>query len=258
MFVWVFGSSIVVLIVMKVLPLLFLPVFGLAFSPSRGLPFSRVPTRGASRLHAIDPSAMTSALADLHHFGSHVLQNANVDAIAHGGSHASGHFGSQASMIIADAQAATADVVEAGKEKSDWWANFINLFKQALLFVHDDLVDPQLQKLGITETWGYSIAAFTFLVRSTLVPLSVQQTKSSEYMKALKPYQQEIKEKFKDNKDMQNKAIGKLFEDANQNPLAGKGGRHAARTHTRAREIGECVCVCVCGVYVCLFDFYRR
>ena len=47
------------------------------------------------------------------------------------------------------------------------------------------------------------------------------QTKSAEYMKALKPYQNEIKEKFADNKDMQNRALSKLFEDANQNPLAG-------------------------------------
>lgn len=31
----------------------------------------------------------------------------------------------------------------------------------------------------------------------------------------------EIREKFKDNKDAQNRAIGKLYEDANQNPLAG-------------------------------------
>jgi YidC/Oxa1 family membrane protein insertase len=31
----------------------------------------------------------------------------------------------------------------------------------------------------------------------------------------------EIKEKFKDNKDQQNRAMGKLYEDANQNPLAG-------------------------------------
>jgi YidC/Oxa1 family membrane protein insertase len=31
----------------------------------------------------------------------------------------------------------------------------------------------------------------------------------------------EIKEKMKDNKDAQNRAIAKLYEDANQNPLAG-------------------------------------
>jgi len=37
----------------------------------------------------------------------------------------------------------------------------------------------------------------------------------------LKPYQDDIKEKFKDNKDMLNRATAKLFEDANANPFAG-------------------------------------
>ena len=54
-----------------------------------------------------------------------------------------------------------------------------------------------------------------------MLPLSIQQTKSSEYIKLLKPYQDEIKEKFKDNKDMANRATAKLFEDANANPLSG-------------------------------------
>ena len=40
-------------------------------------------------------------------------------------------------------------------------------------------------------------------------------------MKALKPYVAKVREKYKDNKDQMNRAIGKLYEDANQNPLAG-------------------------------------
>jgi len=59
------------------------------------------------------------------------------------------------------------------------------------------------------------------VVRSLLVPLSIQQSQSSEYMKALKPYQAEIKKKFKNNQDAQNRAIAKLYEDAQQNPLSG-------------------------------------
>lgn len=59
------------------------------------------------------------------------------------------------------------------------------------------------------------------VMRSLLLPLSVQQSKSTEYTKALKPYMKEIKEKFKDNQDMQNRATAKLYEDAKQNPLAG-------------------------------------
>lgn len=42
-----------------------------------------------------------------------------------------------------------------------------------------------------------------------------------EYQKALKPYLKEIKEKFKDNQEAINRATGKLYEDADQNPLTG-------------------------------------
>lgn len=58
-------------------------------------------------------------------------------------------------------------------------------------------------------------------VRTLLLPLSIQTTKSSEYIKTLKPYQDEIRKKFKDNQDMMNRALAKLLEDADANPLAG-------------------------------------
>ena len=58
-------------------------------------------------------------------------------------------------------------------------------------------------------------------VRSLLVPLSFQQSKSTELTKALKPYIDEINTKFKDNDNRKNQLIGKLYEDANQNPLSG-------------------------------------
>lgn len=75
----------------------------------------------------------------------------------------------------------------------------------------------------VTCTVSYCNNLFIILgtgVRALLVPFSIQQSKSSEYMKALKPYQQKIKEKYTD-KNMQNRAISKLFEDAQANPLAG-------------------------------------
>lgn len=40
-------------------------------------------------------------------------------------------------------------------------------------------------------------------------------------MKALKPYIKDIKEKYKGNDNAANQAIGRLYADANQNPLAG-------------------------------------
>eukprot|EP00522_Entomoneis_paludosa_P000234 CAMPEP_0172472624 /NCGR_PEP_ID=MMETSP1065-20121228/68433_1 /TAXON_ID=265537 /ORGANISM="Amphiprora paludosa, Strain CCMP125" /LENGTH=499 /DNA_ID=CAMNT_0013230773 /DNA_START=109 /DNA_END=1608 /DNA_ORIENTATION=+ len=119
------------------------------------------------------------------------------------------------SNLIADAAAAAGDAKELG-----WWGQYINLFKMTLNGVHS-AVDGPLRSVGIDQTWGISIALFTIGVRSLLVPLSIQQSQSAEYMKALKPYIAEIKEKFKDNQDAQNKALGKLYEDADQNPLSG-------------------------------------
>lgn len=150
------------------------------------------------------------------------------------------HILAQSSAWIADASAAVADAVDfdaatgaasdavsdavaaaaATANDDSLWESYVQLYKNGLAFVHDNIVDEPLRKAGFTQTWGVSIFLFTASVRSLLIPFSIQQNKSSEYMKALKPYQKKIKEKYADEK-MQNKAIGKLFEDANQNPLAG-------------------------------------
>lgn len=130
--------------------------------------------------------------------------------------HAAHDFFASTSTLLSDAAAATA---EEAKEAS-WWDNYLQIFKNILTFVHDT-VDGPLSKAGIENTWGIAIALFTMSMRALLIPLSIQQNKSAEYMKALKPYMNEIKEKFKDNEDARNQATGKLLEDANQNPLAG-------------------------------------
>jgi len=133
------------------------------------------------------------------------------------------------STILSDAAAAAADVspvdidasdvVEAAKE-GGWWKSYLSFFQAGLENVHST-IDPPLRSIGVEQTWGPSIAIFTAGVRSLLIPLSVQQSKQSEYTKALKPYQDEIKEKFKDRKELQNRATAKLYEDAGTNPLTG-------------------------------------
>jgi len=123
----------------------------------------------------------------------------------------------QTSTWIADS---SADAAVASATDDSWWESYIQLYKNGLAFVHDHIVDEPLRKTGFTQTWGPSIFLFTAAVRSLLIPFSISQNKSSEYMKALKPYQKKIKEKYADEK-MQNKAIAKLYEDAKQNPLAG-------------------------------------
>lgn len=187
-----------------------------------------------------------SAARRLHHDTAPLsaLGPEHVDALSTALSHSD--FVATSSQLLADAADAAVDATK----DSGWWQSYLNLFKSALTLVHST-IDPPLRSMGITETWGISIAVFTacmyskyggwyivfmidshsliktlpFLffaaVRTLLVPLSVQQSKSTEYMKALKPYMNEIKQKFPDNEEMRNRVTAKLFEDAQQNPLAG-------------------------------------
>jgi len=190
-----------------------LPI-GSAFTPSPQL-IQRTSTRSSSStsINLVTPEVV-DIHTNLHHLSSSVVLPDHHDILA------------QTSTWISDAADATADVVvkldNRGNpiDENSWWEIYIQGYKRGLAFVHDKVVDPQLQKIGITQTWGPSIFLFTASVRALLIPFSISQNKSTEYTKALKPYQKKIKEKYSD-KDMQNKAIAKLYEDAQQNPLAG-------------------------------------
>lgn len=150
--------------------------------------------------------------------------NVNLDHLASQYDGAMQQIIASSSHLISDASAAVAtmdgDAVGTAVKEEGWWDQYLNLYKSLLLFVHTT-IDTPLRSGGWDQTWGIAIASFTALVRTALLPLSIQQTKSAEYIKALKPYQDEIKEKFKDDKEMLNRATAKLFEDANANPLAG-------------------------------------
>lgn len=126
----------------------------------------------------------------------------------------------QSSLLLADAATATADAVAETAKEGGWWQDYLNIFKNTLTLVHSSIDEP-LRDMGITQTWGISIALFTAGVRSLLIPLSIQQSKSAEYNRALKPYQDEIRQKFKDRKELMNRAIAKLYEDSGTNPFTG-------------------------------------
>jgi YidC/Oxa1 family membrane protein insertase len=119
-------------------------------------------------------------------------------------------------QVLADAAGTAAPPSDDG----GWWGAYIQLFKTTLNAVHSTIQGP-LQNVGIEQSWGVSIAIFTTIVRTLLVPLSIEQSKSAEYIKSLKPYVADIKAKYKNNQEAQNRATAKLYEDAQQNPLAG-------------------------------------
>ena len=73
----------------------------------------------------------------------------------------------------------------------------------------------------IVQNYGWSIIAFTILVKILLLPLTIKQTKSTKAMQDIQPKLQEIQEKYKDKPEKQQQEIMKLYQEAKINPLAG-------------------------------------
>lgn len=60
------------------------------------------------------------------------------------------------STLLSDAAATAA----APAKDPSWWDNYLQVFRNILVFVHST-VDQPLKNLGIENTWGISIALFT-------------------------------------------------------------------------------------------------
>jgi len=60
-------------------------------------------------------------------------------------------------LLLADAVEATA---ETAKQDGGWWASYLSIFESSIRLVHS-IITPPLNSLGVTETWGISIAVFT-------------------------------------------------------------------------------------------------
>eukprot|EP00587_Corethron_hystrix_P004006 CAMPEP_0113307238 /NCGR_PEP_ID=MMETSP0010_2-20120614/6164_1 /TAXON_ID=216773 ORGANISM="Corethron hystrix, Strain 308" /NCGR_SAMPLE_ID=MMETSP0010_2 /ASSEMBLY_ACC=CAM_ASM_000155 /LENGTH=429 /DNA_ID=CAMNT_0000162055 /DNA_START=337 /DNA_END=1626 /DNA_ORIENTATION=+ /assembly_acc=CAM_ASM_000155 len=157
----------------------------------------------------VDPSSQFDALHLAFQSSSHLLSDAVAAVVP-----------SDAVDAVAAVGSDVADAAADATDDNGWWQQYLQIVKGILVWVHSN-VDPPLRAAGFEQTWGVSIFVFTAMIRLALAPVSVQQTKSSEYMKALKPYQEDIKKKFKDNEDMKNRALSKLLEDTGQNPLSG-------------------------------------
>jgi YidC/Oxa1 family membrane protein insertase len=90
-------------------------------------------------------------------------------------------------------------------------------------------VDPFLNILiGLRNIFpgqdlGLAIIALTFLVRLILYPLSAQQIRSQRAMQELQPRINEIREKHKNDKEAQTKALMEFYKKNKVNPLASCG-----------------------------------
>ncbi|MBT4277625.1 YidC/Oxa1 family membrane protein insertase [Candidatus Falkowbacteria bacterium] len=67
---------------------------------------------------------------------------------------------------------------------------------------------------------GIAIIILTIIIKLILLPLSLQATKSQKALQDLQPKMQEVKNKYKDNKEEQAKALMELYKKEKVNPLS--------------------------------------
>src|ERR1700722_10844086 len=86
-----------------------------------------------------------------------------------------------------------------------------SLFQSIMVFIHTHLVGG---------SWGLAIVGLTVLIRAILVPLTYKQLKSMQEMQRLAPQINELKEKYKDDKQRQQQELMNFYKEKKINPLA--------------------------------------
>jgi len=92
-----------------------------------------------------------------------------------------------------------------------------------------DLFDPLFIIMGFTlqtfhgwgAPWWLSIAMLTVVVRTFLFPLTIRQVKSMRKMQDLKPAMDELRKEHKDDPQMLQQEMMKLYRERGANPLGG-------------------------------------
>ncbi len=69
--------------------------------------------------------------------------------------------------------------------------------------------------------FGAAIIIMTLMVKLVTFPLNNKQIKSAKRMQVLQPEMKKIQQKYKDDKEKQNKAVQEFMKENNMNPLAG-------------------------------------
>lgn len=73
----------------------------------------------------------------------------------------------------------------------------------------------------VIPNFGVAIIILTVLVKLVTFPLNNKQIQSSKRMQQLQPEMKRIQNKYKDDKEKQNKAMQEFMKENNMNPLAG-------------------------------------
>jgi YidC/Oxa1 family membrane protein insertase len=86
----------------------------------------------------------------------------------------------------------------------------IDAAEAVILFFHDTV--------GLS--WGLAIVALTFFVRALILPLSIKQIRSMRELQAFQPQLKEIQQKYKDDKERQQREMIAFYREHGINPLA--------------------------------------
>src|SRR4028118_754482 len=92
-----------------------------------------------------------------------------------------------------------------------------------------DLFDPLFNIMGFTlqtfHSWGapwwLAIAMLTVVVRTFLFPLTIRQVKSMRKVQDLKPAMDELRKEHKDDPQMLDREMMRLYRERGANPLGG-------------------------------------
>ncbi len=88
-------------------------------------------------------------------------------------------------------------------------------------FLKDLVVQAVNFFYNISGSYGIAIIMLTILVRLIILPLNISSMKFSNISKKLNPKMEEIKKKYKDDKDKLNEATVELWQQYGVNPAAG-------------------------------------
>jgi YidC/Oxa1 family membrane protein insertase len=74
---------------------------------------------------------------------------------------------------------------------------------------------------GLVGNWGVAIIILTLVVKGAFFPLTQKSFRSQQEMKKLQPLMNELKEKYKDDREMQAQEQMRLFKEHGVNPMSG-------------------------------------
>ena len=86
----------------------------------------------------------------------------------------------------------------------------IDVADTVITFFHDD----------VGFSWGWSIVALTFATRLVILPLSVSQIRSMRALQAYSPQIKAIQERYKDDKQRQQREMIAFYQENKINPFA--------------------------------------